>query len=505
MNTSSADESSLTALDENRLMTERRNKLDAWREIHQAFPNTFRPTHTAAGIQEDYAPYLSAEDIDARVEREGRVEVSLAGRMMSIRVQGKISFVTIQDNGEQIQLFVSKNLLANVYDDFKTWDIGDIVGVQGTVMRTRTGELTVRATELVLLTKGIRSIPTKTGLTDTEIRYRQRYVDLVVNRESRDVFIARSKIVSAIRHFMENQDFLEVETPMMHPIPGGASAEPFVTHHNALNADLYLRIAPELYLKRLVVGGMERVFEINRSFRNEGVSTRHNPEFTMIEVYQAYSDYVGMMDLTENLVRAAAQSLPSRFTGMRDRFVTPFRRIRMDEIVLEHHPTLTLENLRQRDIMAEYARLNGCTVRDSDTWGHLLLALFETTVESTLIEPTFVTHYPLVVSPLARVCDSDFDLTDRFEFFVEGRELANGFSELNDPEDQARRFQGQAAAHEAGDAEAMHYDADYIRALEYGMPPTGGMGMGIDRLVMVLTNSPSIRDVLYFPQMRGEH
>ncbi len=490
--------------DENRLMAERRQRLDHWRATEQAFPNTFRPTHTTDFIRNDYALYMTQEAIEARIARSGEHPVSIAGRIMSMRVQGKISFVTIQDNGSRIQLFVSKNLLEETYDAFKTWDIGDIIGATGTVMRTKAGELTLRVIAIQLLTKGIRSIPTKSGLNDMETRYRQRYVDLVVNEDSRQVFVTRSRIVSAIRRFMDDRSFMEVETPMMHGIPGGATAAPFITHHNALDVDMFLRIAPELYLKRLVVGGLDRVYEINRSFRNEGVSTRHNSEFTMIEVYQAYSDYIGMMDLAEAMIQNACSSLNTVGITTPVSLAEPFRRVRMDDIVMERNPSLTRENIRDREFMVSYASSVGCQVRASDTWGHLLLAVFEATVEASLIEPTFVTHHPLVVSPLARVCDNDPEMTDRFELFIDGRELANGFSELNDPEDQARRFRSQVEARDSGDDEAMHYDADYIRALEYGMPPTGGLGIGIDRLVMLLTGSQSIRDVLLFPHMRPE-
>jgi lysyl-tRNA synthetase, class II len=493
--------------DENHLIAERRNKLNMLRTQGNPFPNDFIQNHFMGDLQQDFA-HVSTEQFEAiQASGQSTTNVDVAGRIMSMRIQGKISFVTLQDGTGTIQLFVSKNLLNDVYDQFKTWDMGDIVGATGTIMRTKAGELTVRVTQLRLLTKAVRTLPTKQGLSDVETRYRRRYVDLAVNAESRQLFRTRSRIVSGIRQFLDVQSFMEVETPMMHSIPGGASARPFVTHHNALDVDMFLRIAPELYLKRLVVGGFDRVYEINRNFRNEGVSTRHNPEFTMVEMYQAYSDYVGMMDLAESLIHTLANQLNLeniQWDGYDIVLNQPFRRSRMDALVLEYNSELSESDVLNEDVLRAFAHNHNIRVRETDDWGHLLLAIFEATVEQHLIQPTFVTHHPLSVSPLARACDNEPELTDRFELFVGGKEIANGFSELNDPEDQARRFASQVEARDAGDDEAMYFDKDYIRALEYGMPPTGGLGMGVDRLVMLLTGSNSIRDVLLFPHMRPE-
>ena len=494
------------AADENQLIAERRAKLKALREKGVAFPNDFKRADYAGELQAEYADKerWTAEALEAL----GR-HVQIAGRMLLKRVMGKASFVQIQDMSGRIQLYLTANDLGESYDAFKGWDIGDIVGAAGTLTRTKTGELSVKAGSLRLLTKSLRPLPDKFhGLADVEQRYRQRYVDLIVNPEARDVFVKRSRIVRAIRSFMDARGFLEVETPMMHYIPGGAAAKPFATHHNALDLDLYLRVAPELYLKRLTVGGLERVYEINRNFRNEGVSTRHNPEFTMLESYEAYATYTEVMDMTEGMIRHAALDVLGtaqvQWEGHAIDLGPAFRRWSMSEAVLEHNPEIRREDLRDLEAMRAHCNRLKIHVKSSYGWGKLLLEIFEKTVEHTLIQPTFITDHPVEVSPLARANDRDPQLTDRFELFVGGKELANGFSELNDPEDQAARFQAQVEAKEGGDDEAMHYDADYIRALEVGLPPTGGLGVGIDRLVMLLTDSGSIRDVLLFPYMRPE-
>jgi lysyl-tRNA synthetase class 2 len=410
----------------------------------------------------------------------------------------------------RMQTFLQKDALPDgTYDDFKQWDLGDIVGVEGTLFKTKTGELSIKASDIRLLTKSLQPLPEKYhGLTDTETRYRQRYVDLIVSEETRTAFRRRVEIIRYIRNFLSERGFLEVETPMMQPIPGGARAKPFVTHHNALGMDLYLRIAPELYLKRLVVGGFEKVFEINRSFRNEGLSTKHNPEFTMIEFYQAYADYRDLMNLTEDLLRGIAEALFGspliQYQGEQYDLGSPFRRLTLLESIVHYNPGIASAALADRETAAGIAQSLGIQVAAADGLGKIQAEIFEKTVEHRLMEPTFITAYPAEVSPLARRNDVDPFITDRFEFFVAGRELANGFSELNDPEDQSARFRLQAENKAAGDEEAMHYDADYIRALEYGLPPTAGEGIGIDRLVMFFTDSPSIRDVILFPQMRPE-
>jgi lysyl-tRNA synthetase class 2 len=493
-------------VDENQLIAERRHKLRAIREQGIAFPNDFRRGDYAGDLQDEYADKdrWTAEALEA----QGR-EIRMAGRMLAKRVMGKASFAQLQDMSGRIQLYLQGSELGDSYDAFKGWDIGDIIAVEGRLTRTRTGELSIKATTLRLLTKSLRPLPDKFhGLSDVEQRYRQRYVDLIVNPEARDVFIKRSKIVSAMRGWLDARRFLEVETPMMHYIPGGAVAKPFVTHHNALGLDLYLRVAPELYLKRLTVGGMERVYEINRNFRNEGVSTRHNPEFTMLELYEAYATYTEIMDLTESVIRHAAQEVLGKtqveWDGNAIDLGPGFRRWSMTEAVLEHNPQIKREDLRNLDAMRAHGARLKVAVKPSYGWGKLLLEIFEKTVEHTLIQPTFITDHPVEVSPLARANDNDPELTDRFELFVGGKELANGFSELNDPEDQAARFLAQVEQKDGGDDEAMHFDADYIRALEVGLPPTGGLGIGIDRLVMMLTGSSSIRDVLLFPYMRPE-
>jgi len=490
--------------DENHVIAERRQKLQAIRAKGVAFPNDFRPQHLAASLHEAYDG-LENEQLEKQ-----HVSVMVAGRMMLKRVMGKASFATIQDRSGRIQLFISKdNLGEEVYEDFKHWDMGDILGAEGVVFKTKTGELSIKVSQLRLLTKSLRPLPEKFhGLADQEMKYRQRYVDLMVSEETRNTFLARGKIISAIRQFMLQNEFLEVETPMLHPIPGGAAAKPFITHHNALDMQMTLRIAPELYLKRLIVGGFERVFEINRNFRNEGLSVRHNPEFTMMEFYACYTDYRWLMDFTEQCIRAAALSACGTdkvmYQGREVDLSQPFERLTILQAINKYAPQYTQEQLKDASFLRKELLKFGVKAFDHVGLGALQLALFEETAESQLWNPTYIIDYPVEVSPLARASDSVPEITERFELFITGREMANGFSELNDAEDQAERFKAQVAAKEAGDDEAMYYDADFIRALEYGMPPTGGCGIGIDRLVMLLTDSPSIRDVILFPHMRRE-
>ncbi len=490
--------------DENKLTAQRREKLAALREKGNAFPNDFRRDALASELHSQYG-----EKTTEKLEAENKF-VKLAGRLMAKRIMGKASFAHIQDMSGRIQVFLQRDTLAEgVYEDFKGWDLGDIVAVEGTLFKTKTGELSIKAQAIRLLTKSLRPLPEKFhGLTDAETCYRQRYLDLLMNEDSRRVFLRRSAIVRHIREFLTERGFLEVETPMMQVIPGGARAKPFVTHHNALDMNLYLRIAPELYLKRLVVGGFEKIFEINRSFRNEGLSTKHNPEFTMLEFYQAYADYQNLMDLTEELMRDLALNLLGttevRYQGQIYDLGRPFRRLTVLESILHYNPELNAEDLAKRESAARIARRLGIQVAEEDGLGKIQTEIFEKIVEDQLFEPTFITAYPAEVSPLARRNDENPFITDRFEFFVGGRELANGFSELNDPEDQAERFRKQLEDRNSGDEEAMHYDADYIRAMEYGLAPTAGEGIGIDRLVMFFTDSPSIRDVILFPHMRRE-
>jgi lysyl-tRNA synthetase class 2 len=490
--------------DENAIIAERRQKLAALRANGQAFPNDYRRSALAADLHGNHG-HLDGVALEAAA-----VEVAVAGRLMLKRVMGKACFGTLQDMSGRIQLYVTLDGVgAEALDAFKRYDLGDILGARGTLFRTKTGELSVKCREVRLLSKSLRPLPEKFhGMTDTEQRYRQRYVDLITNAESRDVFVKRSRIVQAIREFFVARGYLEVETPMMHPIPGGAAARPFVTHHNALDTELYLRIAPELYLKRLVVGGFERVFEINRNFRNEGISTRHNPEFTMLEFYEAYRDYRDLMDLTEELFREVAQKVVGTTTvtyqGEAIELGRPFDRLTMAEAIHKYNPQYPLHELGKPEYLRVALAPFDVEVFPTDGLGLLQLKLFEATTEEKLVQPTFIVAHPTDVSPLARASDANPAVTDRFELFITRRELANGFSELNDPEDQAARFRAQVAAREAGDEEAMFYDADYVRALEYGLPPTAGEGIGIDRLVMLLTDSPSIRDVILFPQLKRE-
>jgi lysyl-tRNA synthetase class 2 len=490
--------------DDNQIIAERRAKLAALRKEGVAFPNDFERKNLAADLHREYGE-ISNEDLE-----KANIHVSVAGRMMLKRVMGKASFATIQDTSGRIQLFISVGDAGEAtQEEFKRYDLGDILGASGVLFRTKTGELSVRVTQLRLLTKALRPLPEKFhGLTDQEQKYRQRYVDLITSEQTRKTFLIRSKVIQAIREFFARHDYLEVETPMMHVIPGGASAKPFITHHNALDMPLFLRIAPELYLKRLVVGGFEKVFEINRNFRNEGLSTRHNPEFTMIEFYEAYRDYRYLMDFTESLFREVARKVLGTtvisYQGRELDLGQPFHRLTITQAIQKYHPEYTDAQLDDRSfLVGELQRLKAKHKPD-DGVGGLQLSLFEEVAESQLFEPTFIIDYPIEVSPLARESDTRHGITERFELFIVGREIANGFSELNDPEDQEKRFDAQVAAKEAGDEEAMFKDDDYIRALEYGLPPTAGEGIGIDRLVMLLTDSPSIRDVILFPHMRPE-
>ena len=502
-------------IDENHVILERREKLKAIRETAKAnqraaFPNDFKPQHQAANLHAQYGAF-EKEALEPLA-----VQVVVAGRMMLKRVMGKASFATIQDGsgqtaGGRIQLYIARDEIGEaLYESFKHWDLGDILGATGKVFKTKTGELSIHVSEIKLLTKSLRPLPEKFhGLADQEVKYRQRYVDLMTSEETRATFIARSKVVSEIRNFMIQHEFLEVETPMLHPIPGGASAKPFITHHNALDMQMFMRIAPELYLKRLVVGGFERVFEINRNFRNEGLSVRHNPEFTMMEFYAAYTDYQWLMDFTEQCIRAAAIAARGTavlsYDGKEVDLSKPFERLTIVDAIQKYAPEYSLAQLNDAQFLRADLYKRGIKVFEHAGLGSLQLSLFEETAESQLWQPTYIIDYPVEVSPLARASDKNPEITERFELFITGREMANGFSELNDAEDQAARFHAQMKAKEAGDQEAMYYDADFIRALEYGMPPAGGCGIGIDRLVMLITDSPSIRDVILFPHMRAEN
>lgn len=490
--------------DENQIIALRREKLTQLRQEGIAFPNDFRRDAFAGDLQKRH----NASDKET-LENQN-ISVKVAGRIMLKRLMGKASFVTLSDMTGRIQLYIQKDKVGeDVYNAFKHWDLGDIIGAEGQLMKTNHGELSVRVVSIRLLSKSLRPLPEKhLGLTDQEQKYRQRYVDLIANQDSKDIFIKRSQIIQTVRQAMINERYLEVETPMMHPIPGGASAKPFVTHHNTLDIDLYLRVAPELYLKRLVVGGLERVFEINRNFRNEGMSVRHNPEFTMIEFYEAFADYKRMMEMTENIIRACAQqvsgNLKITYNNQEVDLEKPFERLTIIEAIKKYNPQYTDEQLSDENWLKKEIVKHGEEIPHATGLGSLQLALFEGCAESRLWNPTFIIDYPVEVSPLARASDAQPHLTERFELFVVGRELANGYSELNDPEDQSARFKAQVAQKDAGDDEAMHYDADYIRAMEYGLPPTGGCGIGIDRLVMLLTDAQTIRDVILFPQMRPE-
>ncbi|MHB1949441.1 MAG: lysine--tRNA ligase [Gammaproteobacteria bacterium] len=489
-------------LDTNELIAQRRAKLAALRAHGNAYPNDFHRNTLAAKLHQEYEQKTEPE-LEAQP-----VHVKVAGRIMTRRLMGKASFVHLQDMSGRIQLYIRQDeVTPGVYAEFLEWDLGDIIGVEGKLFKNKTGELSVRASKLKLLTKSLRPLPDKYhGLTDQETRYRQRYLDLLVNEEARKTFMIRTQIIETIRQFLAARDFLEVETPMMQVLPGGAAARPFVTHHNVLDMPLYLRIAPELYLKRLVVGGFERVFEINRNFRNEGLSTRHNPEFTMLEFYQAYATYHDLMDLTEVLIQFLAEKVLGNhiITYLEHTFDVSkaFARTTLCDSILQFNPQLKITDINALDAARKTAQQLEIPVQESYGLGKIQLEIFEKTVEHRLIQPTFITEYPAEVSPLARRNDSNPFVTDRFELFMAGREIANGFSELNDADDQAERFRAQVADKEAGDLEAMPFDEDYITALEYGLPPTAGEGIGIDRLVMIFTNSPSIRDVILFPHMR---
>ncbi len=497
-------ESTTPAQEETQIITERRHKLAEIRKAGVAFPNDFERKHLAGELHAEFDE-KTHDELEAL-----QIHVAVAGRMMLKRVMGKASFATVQDMSGRIQLFISNNDTGEeAHNAFKHYDLGDILGAVGVLFKTKTGELSVRVSQVRLLTKALRPLPEKFhGLSDQEQKYRQRYLDLITNEDARKVFMTRTKIIQAIREFFIRHGYLEVETPMMHPIPGGAAAKPFITHHNALDMQMYLRIAPELYLKRLVVGGFEKVFEVNRNFRNEGLSTRHNPEFTMLEFYEAYRDYKYLMDFTESLFREVAQKVLGTtlisYQGKELDLGKPFQRLTMVQAIQKYHPQFTDAQLGDRDFLVNELQDLKAKYKPADGIGGLQLSLFEELAEAHLFEPTFIVDYPIEVSPLARSSDKNPEITERFELFIVGREIANGFSELNDAEDQAARFDAQVAAKEAGDEEAMFKDNDFVRALEYGLPPTAGEGIGIDRLVMLLTDSASIRDVILFPHMRPE-
>ena len=479
--------------EENHLIEERRKKLAELRILNKAYPNDFKRKNLAGEIKKDLDQF-SKEELEKKKKK-----VSVAGRIMLRRMMGKASFTTIQDFSGRIQLYVRADEVSN-YDEFKNYDLGDIVGIEGIIFKTNTGELSIHVKKIRLLTKSLRPLPEKhLGLTDTELRYRKRYLDLLTNPESLEVFKVRAEIVNNMRSFLVNENFVEVETPMMHPIPGGATARPFVTHHNSLNMDLFLRVAPELYLKRLVVGGFEKVFEINRNFRNEGLSTRHNPEFTMLEFYTAFVDSNFQMDFVEKMFKAIVKTLSSKYRI----FKKPFLKLSMDEAILKNTP-LKKKDLQDPEQLREFCSQQKIKVDDQASISIIKNEVFEACVENKLIEPTFITEYPIEISPLAKASTSNPDIAERFELFIGGKEIANGFSELNDPEDQAKRFKDQVAKKDSGDKEAMHYDEDYIEALEHGLPPCAGVGVGIDRLTMLITGTESIRDVLLFPQLKNK-
>ena len=479
--------------EENHLIEERRKKLAELRILNNAYPNDFKRKNLAGEIKEDLDQF-SKEELEKKKKK-----VSVAGRIMLRRMMGKASFTTIQDFSGRIQLYVRADEVSN-YDEFKNYDLGDIVGIEGIIFKTNTGELSIHVKKIRLLTKSLRPLPEKhLGLTDTELRYRKRYLDLLTNPESLEVFKVRAEIVNNMRSFLVNENFVEVETPMMHPIPGGATARPFVTHHNSLNMDLFLRVAPELYLKRLVVGGFEKVFEINRNFRNEGLSTRHNPEFTMLEFYTAFVDSNFQMDFVEKMFKAIVKTLSSKYRI----FKKPFLKLSMDEAILKNTP-LKKKDLQDPKQLREFCSQQKIKVDDQASISIIKNEVFEACVENKLIEPTFITEYPIEISPLAKASTYNPDIAERFELFIDGKEIANGFSELNDPEDQAKRFKDQVAKKDSGDKEAMHYDEDYIEALEHGLPPCAGVGVGIDRLTMLITGTESIRDVLLFPQLKNK-
>ena len=488
---------------EKALIEERRKKLEQLRDKGNAYGNSFKPENNAKELHEKYDEFSKEELVEKKIK-----DISVAGRIVLKRVMGNASFATLRDSSGDIQIYVTKNNVEeSVYEDFKTWDLGDIVGVSGTIFRTKTDELTIDVWDLEMITKSLRPMPEKfKGLTDIEARYRQRYLDLMTNTDTKEIFIKRTKIIDSMRTKMNERGYLEVETPMMHPLAGGAVARPFITQHNALGQDLYLRIAPELYLKRLLVGGFERVFEINRSFRNEGLSTKHNPEFTMMEWYEAYASMQDQMDLTKDIIlsAAAAAECDSKIEwGDIKINLSNFKQATLSELVIEHNKDISREDLNNKKKLEEFLKNKKIKIEKSWGIGRMILEVFEETVEDKLIDPTFVTEYPVEVSPLSRRNSENPDYADRFELFIGGKEFANGFCELNDPDDQASRFEDQVAAKDSGDKEAMDYDHDYITALEHGMPPAVGVGMGVDRLVMLLTNQSSIRDVLLFPQLKS--
>ena len=488
---------------EKAIIEERRKKLEQLRDKGEAYGNSFKPKNNAKNLHEEYGNFSKDELSEKNIK-----DISIAGRIILKRVMGNASFATLRDSTGDIQIYVTKNNVEeSVYEDFKTWDLGDIVGVSGSLFRTKTDELTIDVWDLEMITKSLRPMPEKfKGLTDVEARYRQRYLDLMTNNATKEVFIKRTKIIDSMRKIMNESGYLEVETPMMHPLAGGAVARPFVTQHNALGQDLYLRIAPELYLKRLLVGGFEKVFEINRSFRNEGLSTKHNPEFTMMEWYQAYASMEDQMNLTQEIIVNAAIAANCGETiewGDQKINLNNFSQFTLSDLVVNHNKELSKADLNNKDKLVEFLKSKKIKIEKNWGKGRMLLEIFEETVENNLIDPSFVTEYPVEVSPLSRRNEENPDFADRFELFIGGKEFANGFCELNDPDDQASRFEDQVAAKESGDNEAMDYDKDYITALEHGMPPAVGVGLGVDRLVMLLTNQSSIRDVLLFPQLKS--